>query len=348
MSSETLKELGEFGFIQKIRHAAPPLLEDVLVGIGDDAAALKNTGLVTVVTTDMLVEGVHFDIRYAPLQMVGYKLVSVNVSDCCAMNAQPAHFLVSLAASSKYELPALNALYEGIYKACARYKIDVIGGDTNTAVSGLTLSGTCIGYASAGKIVTRGGAQVHDLLCVTGNLGGAYAGLTLLEREKRIFLENSNIQPDLSRYPYIVERQLKPEARVDIVAFFEKARIQPTAMLDISDGLANEVLHLCKSSRKGCVIFENRLPLHEETAAFLEEVRIAPLIAQLNGGEDYELLFSVPPQDYDKIKDDPRITVIGYITEEGAGCKLHLKSGEEIDLEMKGYNAFSENFMPII
>lgn len=348
MSNQTLRELGEFGFINRIKKHCPAPKEDVLLAMGDDAAVIQAGARQTVLTTDMLVEGVHFDVRYAPLQMVGYKLVSVNVSDCCAMNTRPAHILVSLAASSKYTLAALDALYEGIYKACERYKIDIIGGDTNTAVSGLTLSGTCIGYTTPDKITQRRGARVHDLICVSGNLGAAFAGLTLLEREKRIFLENPGVQPDISSYPYIVERQLKPEARIDMLDFFEYTGVKPTAMIDVSDGLANELLHLCHASDCGCMIFESRLPVHNETRDFLEEVNIAPLLAVLNGGEDYELLFTISPQDYEKIKSDPRISVIGYITEAGAGRKLHLENGTETDLEMKGYNAFAENFYPII
>ncbi|MCS6981769.1 MAG: thiamine-phosphate kinase [Flavobacteriales bacterium] len=345
---KSLRELGEFGFIKRIRDRAPLPPETTLLGMGDDAAVLKCQNDLLVVTTDMLVEGVHFDVRYAPLQMVGYKLVSVNVSDCCAMNAKPFHFMVSLAVSSKYTLEAMDMLYEGIYKACSRYQIDLVGGDTNTAISGLTLSGTCIGHAVQERITRRSGAGIHHLVCVTGNLGGAFAGLTLLEREKRIFLENNGVQPDLSKYPYIVERQLKPEARLDIIEFFEESGLVPTSMIDLSDGLANELLHLCSSSGVGCKIFEDKIPIHPETESFLEEVRISPLIAALNGGEDYELLFTIKPEDYSKIKDDPRISVIGYITEKANGCKLQLASGQETDLEMKGYNAFAEQFVPII
>jgi thiamine-monophosphate kinase len=348
MADQTLRELGEFGFINRIKSRSPAPSSDVVVAMGDDAAVIRGSGLQWIVTTDMLVEGIHFDVRYAPLQMVGYKLVSVNVSDCCAMNARPAHFLVSMAASSKYTLAALDAIYDGIFKACNRYKIDLIGGDTNTAISGLTLSGTCIGFTTPDKITQRCCARVHDLICVTGNLGAAYAGLLLLEREKRIFLENPGVQPDISRYPYIVERQLKPEARVDVLEFFETGDVKPTAMIDISDGLANELLHLCHASGCGCVIFENRLPIHAETRQFLDEVNVAPVLAALNGGEDYELLFTISPQDYEKIKNDPRISVIGYITEAEAGRKLHLDNGSETDLEMKGFNAFADNFHPII
>lgn len=348
MADKTLKELGEFGFINRIKSRSPAPSQDVVVGLGDDAAVLRGSGQQWVVTTDMLVEGIHFDVRYAPLQMVGYKLVSVNVSDCCAMNARAAHLLVSMAASSKYTLEALDAIYEGIFKACSRYRIDLIGGDTNTAISGLTLTGTCIGFAPPDNIILRQGARVHDLICVTGNLGAAYAGLLLLEREKRIFLENPGVQPDISQYPYIVERQLKPEARVDMLEFFEASEVRPTAMIDISDGLANELLHLCHASGCGCIIFENRLPIHQETRQFLEEVCVAPLLAALNGGEDYELLFTISPQDYEKVKHDPRISVIGYITDKEAGRKLQLENGSEADLEMKGFNAFAENFSPII
>jgi len=342
MSPTPLSELGEFGLIQRIKSNAPPYLVDTLIGIGDDAAVLNLGNKDLILTTDMLIEGVHFDIRYAPLHTVGYKAVSVNVSDCCAMNVFPSHILVSMAVSSKYSLEAIDAIYDGIFKGCKRYKIDLIGGDTNTAIKGLTLSITCLGYANKGQVVLRSGAQVNDIICVSGNLGAAYAGLLLLEREKKIFLENSNIQPDLSTYPYIIERQLKPEARVDLIQFFNEKNIMPTAMMDISDGLANALIELCSASDKGCMLFEDHLPIHAETKQFLEEVYIAPFIAALNGGEDYELLFTLNPSDFDKVKTDNRITPIGYITPSNQNKKIRLSNSKEVDLEMKGYNAFGK------
>lgn len=335
-----LNEVGEFGLIDRIKENAEIQQEYTIKGIGDDAAVLDSKGLQTVITTDCLVEGIHFDLSYVPLKHLGYKAVVANLSDLYAMNARPAQILVTLAISSRFTLEAVDALYEGIFTACRTYGVDLVGGDTSSVPKGLMISVTAIGYAKESQIVYRNGAKPNDIVCVTGDLGSAYAGLQLLEREKRVFLENAAVQPDLSGYDYILERQLKPEARRDMVALFESLGIQPTAMIDVSDGLASEMNHICRASGVGARIFDERIPIDPQTSLFLEELKINPTLAALNGGEDYQLLFTLSPVDYEKLKDRPEVSFIGFITDAEQGVKLETRDGERHDLEAKGWNAF--------
>lgn len=335
-----LSEIGEFGLIDKIRENAEIHQEHTIKGIGDDAAVLDAKGLKTVITTDCLVEGIHFDLSYVPLKHLGYKAVVANISDLCAMNAKPSQILVTLAISSRFTLEAVDALYEGIFSACKAYNVDLVGGDTSSVPRGLMISITAIGYAEESQIVYRSGAQRNDIICVTGDLGSAYAGLQLLEREKRVFMENAAVQPDLTGFDYILERQLKPEARRDTVALFERLGIKPTAMIDVSDGLASEINHICRNSGCGARIFDERIPIDPQTSLFLEEMKINPSLAALNGGEDYELLFTLSPADYEKLKDEKGISFIGFITDAEQGVKLETRDGIQHDLEAKGWNAF--------
>jgi len=335
-----LSEIGEFGLIDKIRENAEIHQEHTIKGIGDDAAVLDSKGLKTVITTDCLVEGIHFDLAYVPLKHLGYKAVVANISDLCAMNAKPSQILVTLAISSRFTLEAVDALYEGIFAACKAYDVDLVGGDTSSVPRGLMISVTAIGYAEESQIVYRSGAQKNDIICVTGDLGSAYAGLQLLEREKRVFMENATVQPDLTGFDYILERQLKPEARRDMVTLFERLGIKPTAMIDVSDGLASEINHICRNSGCGARIFDERIPIDPQTAMFLEEMKINPSLAALNGGEDYELLFTLSPADYEKLKDEKEISFIGFITDGDQGVKLETRDGIQHDLEAKGWNAF--------
>lgn len=338
-----LNEIGEFGLIDRIRQNAEIRQEHTLKGIGDDAAVLDAKGLKTVITTDCLVEGIHFDLAYVPLKHLGYKAVVANLSDLCAMNAKPSQILLTLAISSRFTLEAVDALYEGVFQACKAYGVDLVGGDTSSVPKGLMISITAIGYAQESDIVYRDGARPNDIVCVTGDLGSAYAGLQLLEREKRVFLENSAVQPDLSGFDYILERQLKPEARLDMVTLFEKLGIKPTAMIDVSDGLASEINHICRASGCGARIFDERIPIAPQTSLFLEEMKINPTLAALNGGEDYELLFTLSPADYEKLKDQKEIAFIGFITDADQGIKLETRDGERHDLEAKGWNAFGND-----
>lgn len=338
-----LDQIGEFGLIEKIRQAAPVKQEHTIKGIGDDAAVLDAKGLKTVITTDCLVEGIHFDLSYVPFKHLGYKAVVANISDLCAMNAKPSQILVTLAISSRFTLEAVDELYEGIITACNAYGIDLVGGDTSSLPKGLVISITAIGYAQESEIVYRNGAKLHDIICATGDFGSAYAGLQLLEREKRVFLENAAVQPDLSGFDYILERQLKPEARLDILQLFKKLEIKPTSMIDVSDGLASEINHICKASECGARIFDERIPIDPQTSLFLEEMKINPTLAALNGGEDYELLFTLSPADYEKLKDQKEISFIGFITDSSQGVKLETRDGVQHDLEAKGWNAFGNN-----
>lgn len=338
----SLEEVGEFGLIEKIKEAVDIQQEHTIKGIGDDAAVLDSKGLKTVVTTDCLVEGIHFDLSYVPLKHLGYKSVVANLSDLCAMNAKPSQLLVTLAISSRFTLEAVDELYAGIFSACKAYGVDLVGGDTSSVPKGLMISITAIGYAEESEIVYRSGAKLHDIVCVTGDLGSAYAGLQLLEREKRVFMENASVQPDLSGFDYILERQLKPEARVDVVAMFKQLGIQPTSMIDVSDGLASEINHICAASACGARIYDDRIPLAPQTSLFLEEMKINPVLAALNGGEDYELLFTLSPADFEKIKDQPEIAYIGFITDASQGVKLETRDGVMHDLEAKGWNAFGK------
>src|SRR5476649_2547514 len=340
-----IEELGEFGLINHLTKNIKITQKSTLKGVGDDAAVLNFEGKKVLVSTDMLLEGIHFDLAYTPLKHLGYKAVQLNLSDIYAMNGMASQVTVSIGISSKFPLEAIEELYEGIYLACDKYGIDIVGGDTTSSKQGLVISVTSIGYADEKDIVYRNGAEEGDLICVSGDLGGAYVGLQLLEREKQIFLENPNIQPDLEGKDYIVERQLKPEARKDILDLLKGIDVKPTSMIDVSDGLASEILHICKQSNKGCNLYEEKIPLDPMTFETAREFNLDPTVCALSGGEDYELLFTVKQADYDKIKNDVDISIIGHITEAAAGCNLISKSGNVHPLKAQGWNAFKkENY----
>jgi len=338
IQKETIASLGEFGLIERITRQAVPQQPGTLKGVGDDAAVIDFGEDVAVVTSDMLTEGVHFNLMYVPLKHLGYKAVVVNLSDVYAMNAQPRQITVNLAISAKFTLEAVEELYAGIHLACQRYGVDLVGGDTTSSLTGLTISITALGSARRDELVYRSGARPNDLLCVSGDLGGAYLGLQLLERENEVFKINPQAQPKLEGYDYILERQLKPEARRDVVEAFRKMGIRPTSMIDISDGLSSEILHLCKASQVGCHLYEDKIPMDRQTRQMAEEFHINPLVAALNGGEDYELLFTLPLTDHDKIKNDPDITVIGHMTAAGEGANLVAAGGALIPLVAQGWN----------
>lgn len=333
-----ISSIGEFGLIELLTKNITLKNKSTQVGVGDDAAVMDFEGKQVVVSTDLLTEGVHFNLMYVPLKHLGYKAVAVNVSDIYAMNATPKQITVSLAISGKFSVEAIQELYAGIALACDEYGVDLVGGDTTSSLTGLTISVTVIGEAEKGELVYRSGAQPTDLLCVTGDLGGAYMGLHLLERENEVFKVNPKMQPELSGYDYILRRQLKPEARKDSKEIFTRLGIKPTSMIDISDGLSSEVFHICKASGTGCRIYEDKIPLDSQTKQMAEELHINPLVAALNGGEDYELLFTLPLGSHEKIKNDPDITVIGYITPESEGVKLITTGGSEIELQAQGWN----------
>lgn len=337
-----INELGEFGLIEYLTKAVELTQPTTLKGIGDDAAVLDFSNKKTLISTDLLLEGIHFDLRYVPLKHLGYKAVQVNLSDIYAMNAKASQITFSIGLSSKFPLEAVEEIYEGALIACKKYEVDLIGGDTSASAQGLVISVTSIGYGEADAIAYRSGAKEGDLLCVSGDLGGAYVGLQLLEREKQIFLENPQIQPDLEGKDYIVERQLKPEARKDLIQLFETYGIQPHAMIDVSDGLASEILHICKASQVGCKLYEDKIPIDPMTYDTAREFGLDPTVCALNGGEDYELLFTVPQDAYDKVKNQLDITIIGYITEEAAGCEMISKSGNVHPITAQGWNAFKK------
>jgi|SRR6218665_2675282 len=334
-----LSSLGEFGLIKHITQFVEIKNESTLKGIGDDAAVIDHKDKKTVVTTDMLVEGIHFDLAYVPLKHLGYKAVSVNVSDIYAMNAAPKQLTVSLAISSRFSVEAIEELYAGMMLACKKHKVDIVGGDTTSSKSGLVISITALGEANAEDIVYRDTAKEGDLLCVTGDLGAAYIGLQLLEREKQIFLESPGVQPDLEGNDYIIERQLKPEARKDIPVLFEKLELKPTSMIDISDGLASEILHLCTSSGVGCNLYEEKIPIDPAAYNAAREFNLDPTVCALNGGEDYELLFTIDQSDFPKIKANPDITVIGHMTSKKDGVNLITRGGTSHELTAQGWDA---------
>lgn len=333
-----ISELGEFGLIDRLTKNFQLKNESSVKGVGDDAAILDYGEKQIVVSTDLLTEGVHFNLMYVPLKHLGYKAVIVNLSDVCAMNAVPKQITVSVAVSGKFSVEAMEELYAGIQQACDKYGVDLIGGDTTSSLTGLTISITVLGEVEKGKAVMRSGAKPNDLLCVTGDLGGAYMGLQLLERENEVFKVNPNMQPQMVGYDYILQRQLRPEARVDIVSAFKKLGIKPTSMIDISDGLSSEIHHLCKNSNVGCNLHEEKIVLDFQTKKMAEELNINPLVAALNGGEDYELLFTVPLSDYDKIKNDPDFTIIGHMTKASEGINLITNGGSSIPLVAQGWN----------
>lgn len=334
-----ISELGEFGLIRHLTRNIELLNESSRVGVGDDAAVVAfEPGMQVVVTTDLLTEGIHFDLMYVPLRHLGYKSVIVNLSDVYAMNAVPRQITVSIAISNRFSLEAVSELYEGIYIACKKYGVDLIGGDTTSSIKGLTISVTAIGEIAPEKIVKRSGAMENDLLCVTGDLGAAYVGLQLLEREKRVYLEHPGTKPDLEQQTYIVGRQLKPEARKDIIELFADLELQPTSMIDISDGLSSEILHLCESSAVGCLLYEEKIPIAEETYNMALKFNLDPTTCALNGGEDYELLFTIRQADYEKIKNNPDISVIGHMTAAAKGAHLITKGNNKHPLTAQGWN----------
>ena len=341
-SKTDLSELGEFGLIDHLTRYLTINQPSTKIGIGDDAAVLNFEGDQTVVTTDLLVEGVHFDLSFMPLKHLGYKAVMVNLSDVYAMNAEATQITVSIAASNRFPVEALEELYAGIQLAAEIYKVDVVGGDTTSSTSGLMISITALGKATPEKITTRSGAKPNDLLVVSGDLGAAYMGLQVLEREKQVFKANPNAQPDLDAYTYIVERQLKPEARKDIPELFNALEVQPTSMIDISDGLSSEVIHLCKNSKVGANIFEEKIPLDPTVISVCEEFNIDSTMVALSGGEDYELLFTIDQKDYDKIKGNPHLTVIGHMTEEKEGMHLITRANQKLPIKSRGWNSFDD------
>ncbi len=338
-----VNKLGEFGLIDHLTRKAVPNNPSTLKGVGDDAAVIDNGGLATVVSTDLLVEGIHFDLIYTPLKHLGYKAVIVNLSDIYAMNAIPKQVTVSIAISNRFSVEALEELYEGIYAACRRYKVDLVGGDTTSSLKGLFISVTAIGHAKKERITYRNTAKVGDLICVTGNLGAAYLGLQLLEREKQIFLDNPDVQPDLEDQKYLMERQLKPEARNDMIEAFAKNKLQPTSMIDISDGLSSEIYHICKQSGVGAIIEESGVPIHPDAQMMAIKFNLDPITCALSGGEDYELLFTIDPKDVDKVKYLPDIYIAGEIVPQSEGVKLHTKGGNIHDLPAQGWVHFDPN-----
>lgn len=335
-----LSALGEFGLIERIASRVRLAQPTSIKGIGDDAAVIDPQGLHQVVTTDMLVEGVHFDLGYVPLKHLGYKAVMVNLSDVYAMNAQPRQITVSLALSNRFGVEAIDELYEGMLLACRNYGVDIVGGDTCSSRGGLIISVTAIGAAMKDAIVYRSGAKDNDLLVVSGDLGGAYMGLQVLEREKAVFQEAPHAQPDLHGHDYILERQLKPEARKDIIDLLRVMEVRPSAMIDISDGLASEALHLARSSGLGVRIYDEKLPIDPKTYQTARDFNLDPTTCALNGGEDYELLFTIAQGDYEKVKGNPNLTVIGHMTDKNSGYRLVDKQGGEHELRAQGWDAF--------
>jgi len=338
-----LSNLGEFGLIDHLTKGFKIHQTTTVKGVGDDAAVVDYKGKKMLITTDLLVEGIHFNLVYTPLKHLGYKSVIVNLSDVYAMNGHPRQVLVSLALSAKFSVEAVEQLYEGIRMACEKYNVDLVGGDTTTSLTGLTINVVALGEVEKGRLAYRNTARVNDLICVSGDLGAAYMGLQLLERERKVFNESDeSIQPDLSSYDYIIGRQLKPEARKDIVDTLEDRKIVPHAMIDLSDGLSSDLIHICKQSGLGCRIFQDRIPIADETDRAAREMNIEPFIAALNGGEDYELLFTIPLNQHDEVKKIKDISVIGHITEAEAGKKFVTVQGDEIALQAQGWNSFGD------
>jgi len=338
-----ISSLGEFGLIDYLTKNIELQNASSIVGVGDDAAVIDHFGKQTVITSDMLVEGVHFDLMYTPLKHLGYKSVIVNLSDIYAMNATPTQIILNIAISNRFSIEALDEFYNGVYTACEKYGVDLIGGDTSSSQKGFIISVTAIGEVTPDKYVKRNTAKKGDLICVSGDLGGAYIGLLFLEREKKIYLENPNIQPDLESESYVIGRLLKPEARKDIIEFFEKEKLTPHSMMDISDGLSSEILHISKQSNLGCVIYEERLPIAVEMKNAAYKFQIDPTACALSGGEDYELLFTIDQNDYDKIKLNEDISAIGYMTELEKGTNIITKGDSTYPITAQGWNAFKTN-----
>ncbi len=336
-----IASLGEFGLIEHLTRNNETTQAGTLLSVGDDAAVIDQFGRQSVISTDLLIEGIHFDLMYTPLKHLGYKAVAVNLSDIYAMMATPTHITLSIGISNKFSVEALEEFYEGVYAACEKFNVDLIGGDTTSSKIGFIISVTAIGEVAPDKYVTRTGAKVNDLVCVSGNLGAAYLGLQLLEREKKIFLENPKIQPDLQSQKYLIGRILKPEPRADIVEWLQGAGIVPTSMIDVSDGLSSELLHICNGSNVGCILYEEKIPFHDDTRAMATEFQLGTAACALSGGEDYELLFTINQEDYEKIVRNNDISIIGYITEKGEGAHLLTKGGNKHKLTAQGWNAFA-------
>jgi thiamine-monophosphate kinase len=332
--------LGEFGLIEHLTREGETTQAGTLLSVGDDAAVIDHFGKQTVITTDLLLEGVHFDLMYTPLKHLGYKAVAVNLSDLCAMMATPTHITVSIGISNRFSVEALDEFYSGIYAACERYGVDLVGGDTSTSVKGFVISITAVGEVKPDAFVSRSGARPAELICVSGDLGGAYLGLQLLEREKKIFLEHPDVHPELTERAYVVGRLLKPEPRTDIVSWLQEHEVTPTSMIDISDGLSSELIHICRKSGVGCLIYDDKIPVHPDTKEAAEELHLSTITCALSGGEDYELLFTIRQDDYEKVARNPGIAVIGYITEAEQGMALQTKAGERHKLQAQGWNAF--------
>ena len=341
-SRTEISSLGEFGLIEHLTRNIELQNASSIVGVGDDAAVIDHFGKQTVVTTDLLVEGIHFDLMYTPLKHLGYKSVVVNLSDIYAMNATPTQITVSIAFSNRFSVEALSEFYEGIYAACEKYGVDLVGGDTSSSQKGFVISVTAIGEVTPGKYVRRDTAKKGDLICCSGDLGAAYVGLLFLEREKQIYLESPQVQPDLEGESYVIGRLLKPEARKDIIEFLEMQTIVPTSMMDISDGLSSEILHICEQSKLGCVLYEEKLPIAEEMRKAAFKFEIDPTACALSGGEDYELLFTMSQSDYEKIVLNEQISVIGYMTAAEEGVKINTKGGQVHPITAQGWNAFKK------
>jgi thiamine-monophosphate kinase len=337
-----ISSLGEFGLIDHLTQNIEIKNASSILGVGDDAAVIDHFGKQTVLTTDLLIENIHFDLVYTPLLHLGYKSVIANLSDIYAMNATPTQLLVSIGFSNRFSLEALDEFYEGVYAACEKYGVDIVGGDTSSSQKGFIISITAIGEVSPDKFVQRSTARKGDLLCCSGDLGAAYLGLIFLEREKKIFLENPDIKPDLEGEKYVIGRILKPEASKRTIEFFEKEEITPTSMIDISDGLSSEILHICKQSNVGCLLYEEKIPIADETRNAAYKFELDPTACALSGGEDYELLFTVRPEDYDKLVLNENISVIGYITDPEEGKKILTKGGNKFDITAQGWNAFTK------
>lgn len=343
VNKTNISTLGEFGLIKHLTQDIKPKNNTTKYGIGDDAAVLDFKGYQTLVTSDILLEGIHFNLEYVPLKHLGYKAAVVNFSDIYAMNGRPTQLIVSLGISKRFAVEDLEQLYAGLKAACDIYGVDIVGGDTTSSMTGLTISITCIGEAKKEDIVYRNGAKVNDLICCTGNLGAAYMGLQLLERERAVGeTDPEKAQKAFEGREYILERQLKPEARKDVIAALKKADIHPTAMMDISDGLSSELLHICSQSKVGCSVYADKLPIDYQSAAMAEEMNLDIVTCALNGGEDYELLFTIDQKDYEKIIPVEDVNIIGYIQKPELGCNLVGRNGEEIALKAQGFNAFNE------
>ena len=334
-----VSSLGEFGLIEHLTKNNESRNASTILSVGDDAAVMDHFGKQIVVTTDMLVEGIHFDLSYTPLKHLGYKSVIVNLSDVYAMNAIPTQITMSLAFSNRFSVESLDEFYEGVYEACDKYNVDLVGGDTTSSQKGFIICVTAIGEVSPDQFVTRSGAKVNDLICVSGDLGSAFLGLTLLEREKKIFLETQGAQPQFENQDYIIRRILRPEARRDIIEFFGENEIMPTSMIDISDGLSSEILHICKQSDTGCMLYEEKIQVNDVARQFAYTLELDPTACALSGGEDYELLFTVHQSDYEKISLNPDISIVGHITEKKDGAFIITKGGNQYPLTAQGWNA---------